>query len=134
MFVGGGHEFAEFVIPRVARMVATMHAIGETMFDWADQAAVRTETYVYAQHLRLDAAGQFLELFGGRYIDRFTLVDGSWRIAERRFLLHWDTAQRHVPTVPGGTFPTGTRDRSDPSYGGQIDLQFPHAVCVLGPQ
>ncbi|MGI9604414.1 MAG: nuclear transport factor 2 family protein [Acidimicrobiales bacterium] len=104
-FVGNGHDFVAAVVPVLRkRYVATQHTIGGTVFDWLDEHAVITETYVQAQHLGHDDNGQYLEWFAGVYLDRFEQRDGQWRIADRRLLRTWDKVERIEPGFEPGAF------------------------------
>ena len=78
------------------------------------------EAYAVAYHDRTGARrpeerGR-LDLWGGRYVDRFERRSGEWRIAHRNCVIDWTFASR-----PDGEFawgpPWGRRDDDDPSYG-----------------
>jgi hypothetical protein len=73
---------------------------------------------------RTDAEGaEWLDLFSGRYVDRFERRDGHWRIADRVVVHDWSTSTRldaagsfHLP-MEG--FTQGCRGRSDLVYRGR---------------
>ena len=60
-----------------------------------------------------------VNLFAGRYVDRFERRDGEWRIARRTVVHDWS---RQLPTAPESLglplagFAQGRRDRTDPVY------------------
>jgi hypothetical protein len=118
-FNGLGHDFARYAVERLnAHALATMHNIGDSIIDFADDGTVAwTETYVNAIHRCEDTDGEYHELFGGRYVDRFECRDGEWRIAHRALLHEWDRVEREPRAFPPGRFTAGRRDRHDPAYG-----------------
>ena len=120
VFEGLGTEFATHVVEVLRRhAAATHHQLGQVdiAFEEADPPHVaRVESYVLAFH-RLDRDdGVELESFGGRYLDRFERREGSWRIADRRVLPHWNARGPIEEFFPRDAFETGARDRSDPRY------------------
>ncbi len=87
--------FIAGVVPSLAaRFTATQHRISNTLAAFAeDGRSALVETYVLAYHVESAAvagtAVDQLHTFDGRYIDRFTEVDGVWRIAERTLRCDW---------------------------------------------
>lgn len=76
-----------------------------------------TETYYHARLLGADRRPA--QVFG-RYIDRFELRDGTWRIAHRRTLQEYSSPNIGYGDITAdgiieGYF-TGSRDKSDASY------------------
>jgi hypothetical protein len=60
-----------------------------------------------------------VNLFAGRYVDRFERREGEWRIARRTVVHDWS---RQLPAaheslgLPLGDFAQGRRDGSDPVF------------------
>ena len=98
---------------------ATQHTVSNVLVELdGDQAYV--EAYAVAYHHRTgtrrpEESGR-LDLWGGRYVDRFERRSGEWRIANRNCVIDWTFASH-----PDGEFawgpPWGRRDVEDPSYG-----------------
>lgn len=109
--------FVERAIPSLrAGYSATQHRMSNISIDKRDDH-VAVETYVLAFHLREhDDRPDQLFTFNGRYIDRFTKVDGEWKIAHRRLRYDWSKVEDVEAAMPGG-WVHGARDRSDASYG-----------------
>ncbi len=86
-----------------------------------DDAAV-AESYVIAVSTAATDNGDQDTLSGGRYVDRYQRVDGSWKCSHRTFVADWiieqpSTDQRDEPggmyealTTRGGLYP------DDPIY------------------
>jgi hypothetical protein len=61
--------------------------------------------------------GTELDLGGGRYVDRFERRNGEWRIAARELVVDWaGRADGAVFRDVHAEYPSGTWDRTDPSY------------------
>jgi hypothetical protein len=112
-YQGPGPSYARWVIDHSARHRATMHLIGDTTFVF-DGDACHTETYVRATLLD-DVGGPRLELFFGRYLDRFERRDGRWLIAQRVVVRDSMMTVPVTPMMPPRAF-QGRTDREDPSY------------------
>ncbi len=95
---------------------ATQHTIGDSVIEFADDDTAYVETYVCARQRRHDETGQFLETFGGRYVDRFERRGGEWKIADRVVVHEWDKVERVELAFPAGRFTEGRRSRDDVSY------------------
>ena len=110
-FEGLGKDFARYATDVLARhALATSHIIGDSLFDFVDDATVDVETPVLAVHrCRGSDGGEYLERFGGRYFDRFERRDGEWRISERRLTWDWDTREPIVTAFPPGRFTPSPR-------------------------
>ncbi|WP_021591782.1 nuclear transport factor 2 family protein [Actinomadura welshii] len=86
---------------------ATHHQVGNILIS-LDGAAADTEALITAYHrVRADAplggmfggTGSPYDLFaGGRYLDRWELRDGAWKIARRRVASEW----RHLQPASDG--------------------------------
>lgn len=109
-FVGPGVEFAHAATTKLrSHARATTHFIGEPAIDFVSTTVALVETPVVAWHRVVDADGEFLENFCGRYFDRFECRDGDWRIADRRLTHDWDTTLRVEPAFTPGTFAPSPR-------------------------
>ena len=67
-----------------------------------------------------DAGDEWLDVFAGRYIDRFEERGGEWRFSSRVVVHDWSSATRldgpnGIP-IPMEGFTQGRRDRSDIVY------------------
>ena len=120
-FSGLGSEFAEWACRGAARYwAASHHSVHNIIIDWIDDDTADVESYVLAFNQREadverrdDGAGR-VEIFAGRYLDRFERRHAVWRIAHRR-------AIRDVVTVVDAEswadrIPTGARKPDDPLY------------------
>lgn len=98
-FSGLGADFAAWAVKGGSRFwTASHHSIHNVIIDWGDDGVAEVESYVLAFNQRADdierpdgGAGK-VEVFAGRYLDRFERRDGVWLIAHRR-------AVRDVVTV-----------------------------------
>ncbi|WP_328392984.1 nuclear transport factor 2 family protein [Nocardia sp. NBC_00416] len=88
IFDGTFDQYLNWVIPGSPAVVATQHLLGQTSIDVRDAVAL-AETQVIAYH-RLDTGPEHRDaILGGRYLDRFELRDGRWRISKRIMLYDW---------------------------------------------
>jgi len=124
---GNGHDFAEFIVQSLPqRTHHTTHSVANVLIelDPQDDNLAQAESYAIAYLRRTDAEGaEWLDLFSGRYVDRFERRDGHWRIADRVVVHDWSTSTRldaggsfHLP-MEG--FTQGCRGRSDLVYRGR---------------
>ena len=123
-FKGTGHEFASFIVESLrGRTHHTTHSVANVLIelDPIDRDTARGESYAIAYLRRRDDAGdEWLDLFAGRYVDRFARRDGVWRIASRVVVHDWSTSTRLDEAssfpLPMEGFTQGARDRSDLVY------------------
>ena len=123
-FKGTGHEFAAFIVESLrGRTHHTTHSVANVFIelDPDDRDVARAESYALAYLRRRDQSGdEWLDVFAGRYVDRFARRDGVWRIASRVVVHDWSTSTRLDATtsfpLPMEGFTQGTRDRSDLVY------------------
>lgn len=114
-FSGTAEEFRPWVWGSHELMVAHAHMVTNVLID-VDLAAGTAVSECYVSVcLRTDPErfGSSVDLMErGRYLDRWSNADGTWRIATRRYVA--DLAQ----TLDASSFapPTAARDASDPSY------------------
>ena len=120
MFYGKGVDFVPW---SVEAMQATdwegyqhhvTHSYIEYHGDWAG-----VESYYLAFHPTPDKASNKMGLgwAGGRYIDRFELRDGVWKIALRRVTMDWSRNDAGDIWDAIHQFPEVARGRDDVSYG-----------------
>ena len=116
-FNGSGLDLARFAVDAVLENYeATMHNIGDSIIDFADDTTAYVETYVHAEHRGADGNGDFLERFGARYVDRFERRDGAWRIADRVVIVEWSDVAPITEIRGTGRFVRGLRNRDDLAY------------------
>ncbi|MDH3683676.1 MAG: nuclear transport factor 2 family protein [Acidimicrobiia bacterium] len=116
-FQGSGHELARFATEALLEHYeATMHTIGDSIIDFADDTTAYVETYVFADHRAKGDEGELLERFGARYVDRFEQRDGAWRIADRVVVVEWTDTAPITPTRGSGRYVRGLRSRDDIAY------------------
>lgn len=121
---GDGHEFAEFIVRSLAqRAHHTTHAVANVLIemDGEEPDLARAESYALAHLRRVDASGvEWLDLFSGRYLDRFERRDGTWRISERVVVHDWSVSTVLDPAtafpLPIDGFTQGRRDAQDAVY------------------
>lgn len=122
-FKGNGHEFATFIVDSLSgRAHHTTHAVANVLIEITDLEAgtARAESYGLAFLRRAADDEEWLDVFFGRYVDRFERRDGVWRIAHRVVVHDWSVSGA---LGAGGGFPLpmegftqGQRDRSDLVY------------------
>ncbi len=128
-FTGSGRDFAAWAVSGAAQVWhSSHHPVHNVMIDWVAADTARVESYVLGFNRRVDtpaagpdgpgtADGGPIELFAGRYIDRFERRDGVWRIAHRRALRDVDTLLDRRRWA--GRIPEGGRYPDDPIYQAQ---------------
>ncbi len=112
---GGVEDFIDGCRSFLPRFAATQHFMGNMLIE-VDGDVARAETYAVAYHRELlaDDSGRD-DVWGIRYVDRFELRDGAWKIAYRVVAQEW----RRVDPIPtgrvrgGGPGVWGTRDGND---------------------
>jgi hypothetical protein len=107
-------QFVEHAIGSLrSRFAATQHRLSNTLIEF-DATGALVETYVLATHVESTLDGERLHTFAGRYIDRFTEVEGAWRIARRTLRNDWSKVEP-IEERMRGTWPaSGRGDRPDP--------------------
>ena len=120
---GNGHDFAAFIVTSLpARTHHSTHAVTNCLveLDPEDANVARAESTSLAHLRRTDDDGvEWLDVFAGRYVDRFERRSGVWRIAHRVVVHDWSTSTRLADDafpLPMDAFVQGTRDRSDLVY------------------
>ena len=119
---GDGPKSPAEVIPgliaALGAMRLTQHNISNTVLRITGTAA-KAETNCVALHLMASPTGEIELVVGGRYLDTLTKADGTWRIAERVYVMDWNRTQPATMRQSGGLFDTlqrqGSRTPDDPS-------------------
>jgi hypothetical protein len=112
-YKGNGWEFADVVVEGLAMFASTQHAICNEFVE-LDGDVGYAESYFVASH-RLDQEGVLVDLvFAGRYVDRFELRAGDWKIAHRVVVHDWSRIDRVEEVFPGlDVFEQGKRGHDD---------------------
>jgi hypothetical protein len=113
-FVGPAREFATWAV-RGAQQYwhSSHHSVHNVLVEWLGDDVAHVESYVLAFNRRAGDRDA-VEVFAGRYVDRFERREGVWRIAHR-------IARRDVDTLVGhqgwaGKIPEGARHPDDVLY------------------
>lgn len=120
MFVGNGHEFAEFLGEYVKQIEQCQHKIGNMMIDVRYGEAgtdALVETYVWT-FMGVNGIGDLIVI--GRYLDRLEKRGDVWKIAERTYVMDWninqDTTVQWEGDLYGDLRTHGGRKPDDPLY------------------
>jgi len=81
----GADAVVEWMDRALAQFEATQHLIGNISITFTGPATANAVSYVRAWHRYRDHDRPDMVLWG-EYHDRWTLIDGVWRIVERRVL------------------------------------------------
>ncbi|MET0546572.1 MAG: nuclear transport factor 2 family protein [Caulobacterales bacterium] len=141
-FEGNAHDFADFIMKRIAELTTYgFHSTTQSVIDIEGDIAAAETTYIAYHRIgagwgpistyfgetyaaAAKAAGtldrEHENSCGGRYLDRFERRNGEWKIAKRRITNEWN---RNGPTSSIYTegemkhfdLP-GARDKTDPVY------------------
>ena len=122
-FKGTGPEFAAFIVKALPKYAHhTTHSVANLLIelDDNDPDGANSEGYVLAYLRRRDEDGaEWLDVFAGRYVDRFARRKGEWRIARRIVVHDWSTSLALGTSgfsLPLDGFVQGRRDREDLIY------------------
>lgn len=112
-FCGTGEDLASWVVGVMSTTsLATQHTLPNILIELhGDTAAVETSFVAY--HLK---PNERVDVFGGRYLDRFERRDCDWRIAERTVVHDWSLVLRGEPFPHRDTYVQGRRDGTDPVF------------------
>ncbi|MCH1555817.1 MAG: nuclear transport factor 2 family protein [Pseudomonadales bacterium] len=117
-FKGAAHEFADLVMNALAAQYElTQHRVSNTVFVFSSDHHAATESYVFAKHLRQDAASEMV--FSGRYLDEFHREAGVWKFRRRTVVMDWSRDwvvedQRQTGSMAALT--KGLSNPDDPSW------------------
>ncbi len=117
----GARPIAE-VIPGLmaglSAMRVTQHNISNTVMRIAGDTA-RAETNCVALHIMSTPDGEIEGVVGGRYLDTLEKREGRWRIAERLYVMDWNSTAPATMQLSGGMFDglqrRGARGAEDPA-------------------
>ena len=113
-FVGSAREFAAWVVRGATEFWhSSHHTVHNVIVDWTGPDTARVESYVLAFNWRRGDT-EAVEVFAGRYVDRFERRRGVWKIAERKALRDVDTLLERRRWA--GKIPEGARFPDDPIY------------------
>jgi ketosteroid isomerase-like protein len=80
------------------------------------------ETYCIGTFLRRD--GEWVDIAGGRYVDRLERRGEAWRIVAREAVIEWAcAAEAGASRFAFGTSGSGAWDHSDPSYRRPLEVE-----------
>lgn len=121
---GNGWGFADFIVDNIrTRTTRTTHAVANVLIELdgdGDGDSAFVESYVFAWLWR----GEVLDVFAGRYVDRFERrgPEGAWLIARRQVVHDWSMRPAVDPAAMGlalEAFRQGVRSTADAAYDGQ---------------
>jgi hypothetical protein len=105
-------EFLAWFLPQQEGREATQHYVLNHTIE-IDGDTAHGETYFLAIIKWRDK--DYVQMVGGRYVDRFERRNGEWRIAVRNVVAEWSTSLE-VSELLGEPYAEGIRDHSDMSY------------------
>lgn len=113
---GPGTKFADFIVKQMDRASGIgQHHITNVLIE-LDGDRARVESYFLALQPELGSEGG-LSPSAGRYLDRFELRDGAWKIAHRQVIIDWmGPTLSDAQTEFQKQFPNGKRREEDLSY------------------
>ena len=115
-YQGTGHDFAKIVCTNNGERETMSHLMGQSQIR-IDGDSAGAETYFNATIQRLVDDVRYIDMMGGRYVDRLERRDGQWRIQDRVCTCEWSfTTRVEDEWHERGEFVQGTWDKSDPSY------------------
>lgn len=113
------HEWSRNVVEALRGMLRTQHMLGNMLINIVG-ATAEAETYCHAYHEVAGENGPFEMDVGGRYLDCLEKRDGQWRIADRRYVLDWNSNRPSTALWAEGMYAglarRGARKPDDPSY------------------
>lgn len=119
---GDGARPVAVVIPGLmaglGSMRLTQHNISNTVIRITGETA-RAETNCVALHLIPTPDGEIEMVVGGRYLDTLVKLAGRWLIAERLYVMDWNSTAPATMALKGGLFDglqrRGARGSADPA-------------------
>jgi hypothetical protein len=115
-YQGTGHDFARVVCEGNKERDTMSHLLGQSQIT-IDGDRAGAETYYNATLARREGDVKYVDMMGGRYIDKLERRDGQWRISDRVCTCEWSMTMRvENEWHADGTFVCGTYDRNDLSY------------------
>lgn len=100
-------------------LIRSLHSISTDYYEIDGDTALG-ETYVIRLETVDGDSGARDVHQGGRFLDRFERASGTWKFAERRYVIDWALSHPDSGIWDGGIYAQlplrGTRDRGDPVY------------------
>jgi hypothetical protein len=119
IYKGDGRAFAKQVCGGTGRRETMSHLLGQSQIK-VDGDSAGVETYYNATIQRRNEEGvRYVDMMGGRYIDKLERRDGKWRVLDRLCTCEWSftlRVEQELEWHPTGKFYQGTTDKSDRSY------------------
>lgn len=120
-WIGDATEFADWVLPELAKMRTNIHCITNPLIEWdGDRAFVESQwTVTTTVPLPEEGADTYVEhVSHGRYLDIWDKRNGEWRIAHRHLTDDGGTTQvvRRQPAAPFNPLRTAQPVPADPVY------------------
>ena len=120
-FSGTAEEFITYMLETARRMVRMAHTVANEWINVDGDAAVAESYAIGFSTSRTDESDQDA-IVGGRYLDRFERIDGTWKFTHRTFVHDWQIEQPSTDQRddPDGMYAALTRRGShhpdDPVY------------------
>jgi len=115
-YKGPGKAFAKQVCDGNAERDSMSHHLGQSTINIKGDSA-GAETYYQATIARMEGDVRYLDMMGGRYVDKFERRDGQWRILDRVCTCEWSmTVRVENEWHRDSGFYFGKWDKSDIAY------------------
>jgi len=116
LFQGTGQDLAKFVCDSHDQYDTMSHLLGQSTIR-IDGDKAGAETYFNATIARMEGDVRYLDMMGGRYVDKFERRDGQWRILDRVCTCEWSMTLRvENEWHRDSGFYFGKWDKSDIAY------------------
>jgi hypothetical protein len=133
-FRGGPAEFAKWLAEKAKYRGAKQHFVANQLVEIVGDAAA-CESY-YCCYIEFVGDPEFVAdgrseavLMGGRYVDRLSRVDGTWKIASRISVVDWTRSlgePAYWSSPAAGQFTKGRGDDQDPANLAFAELRRKH--------
>ena len=115
-YQGDGRTFAKVICDGDVERETMSHLLGQSTIH-VDGDAAGAETYFQATIKRSKGDERWIDMMGGRYIDRLERREGKWRVKHRVCTCEWSTTLRvEYDWQRDAGFVCGTQDKTDLSY------------------
>lgn len=117
-FKGGVDGFIDYISVELEAFSQTVHAVANVLVERGPDGVAASEAYATAFH-RIPASTRKPErdyTVGFRFVDRFELRGGEWRIASRRIVIDWTRMEESAPFELPESFSLGQPSSADPSF------------------
>jgi hypothetical protein len=124
VFTGTPAEFVRWLWPVHRAMAGHAHRVTNVLVDLLTPTTAVSEACVFVT-LRMEEDGRLVDVINhGRYLDRWFVTAGTWRIAERTYVSGLRSTvpvtgidmTARVASADAPRAPLATRDGDDPSY------------------